>query len=341
MGETNPQNTTVLDSFKGGRSSKMGYPVPIVGVVLALLLGAGLVLPIPHFSVPGFGRALGVLLDMMHGPAFALFAAILVPALHKRTPLQPKTIAIGAWIFMVGGGCLTEIVQSFIGRSASWHDVAANTLGVTAGVLWASGRTYRSRQIRRRTTAVAILLLCVAAARVPIVLADCLIQQMERPMLASFERPLEMIRWKSHNCKISRVNEHATHGRFAIRLEPGEKDYSAFYCRKPLAGWSDYKTLAVDVAVDVAHGNAGGPEEVQLIVQIQDHISARTSEPSDRYERLFRLRPGTHEMKISLADVADAPQGREMDLDSISVLCFTLINLDRPHVLHIDNVRLE
>ena len=341
MRDPDTGNTAALNSPKTGRLW------PIAGVVLALLLalllGMGLVLPLPRLPIPYFGRAFAVFFDVMHGPAFALFAAILVFALHKWTTLQIKAIAIGAWIFMVGGGCLTEIVQSFIGRNANWHDVMANTLGVTAGVLWAVTRTSRSRHIRRRATAVAIFLLCAAAARVPIVLADCLIQQMERPMLASFERPLEMIRWGSHDCKISLVGEHATHGRFAIRMDPGEKKYCGLFGRKLLSDWSDYKTLAFDITVDDgnAHENAHGSAEVEFIVRIQDAVHSRTCDPSDRYERPFLLGPGAHLIKIPLADVSGAPKGRKMDLSRVILLYFMLVNLDRPCVLYIDNVRLE
>ena len=327
MPDPDSANAAALDSPKNGRL------LPIAGVVLALLLGMGLVLPLPQLPVSGFGRALSVFFDTMHGPAFALFAAILVFVLQKRTTLQTRTVAVGVWVFVVGGGCLVEIVQSFIGRSASWHDVVANTLGVTAGILWAMTRTSRSRHIRRRATAVAILLLCVAAVRVPLVLADCLFQQMEKPMLASFERPLEMIRWEAYECKMARASEHATHGRFAIRLQPGEKEYCGIFSRRLLSDWSDYKTLAFDVTVDDA--------VAKFIVEIKDFISTRECKPSDYYERLFRLGPGSHQIKIPLADVADAPKDRKMDSSRISLLHFALVDLDRPCVLYIDNIRLE
>ena len=337
MPDPDSANAAALDSPKNGRL------VPIAGVVLALLLGMGLVLPLPQLPVSGFGRALSVFFDTMHGPAFALFAAILVFALQKRTTLQNRTVAIGVWVFVVGGGCLVEIVQSFIGRSASWHDVVANTLGVTAGILWAMTRTSRSRHIRRRATAVAILLRCMAAVHVPLALADCLFQQMEKPMLASFERPLEMIRWEAYDCKMSRVTEHATHGRFAIRLDPGEKENCGIFGRGLLHDWSDYKTLAFDITVDDdnVHENAHGSAEVKFFVQIRDAAGTRTRDPSDRYERPFRLGRGSHEIKIPLADVADAPKGRKMDFSRISLLHFALVDLDRPCVLYIDNLRLQ
>ena len=301
----------------------------IVALVFAGLLATGLVAPVPFL-----GRPVGVVFDMMHGPAFALFAAMLVFLLPKPTMRHKLWFVAGVWIFLVAGGVLAEIVQHFVGRSASWHDITANTFGVTAGVLWASPRGVESRRLRGWAVAGAILLLAAGAIRAPFVMADCVIQRLDEPVLASFEGPLEMLRWKPVDCRIKRTRDHATHGLASLRMELDKADYPGIASRGLLHDWSKskYKTLAFDVTVDE------GPP-VELYVRVQD--AGHTCDPADRFERTFRLGPGDHKIAIPLADVAAAPAGRTMDLSRVTDVHIIALDLDRPRVLYVDNIRLE
>ena len=337
MHDTKANNSSAFDSPKRNRLAAT------VAVGLAVLLAIGLVIPIPHISVPSFGRTVTVLWDTMHGPAFALFAAILVFAIPKKTPSQAKAVAVGVWIFLVLCGGLAEIVQGFVGRSASWHDVVSNTLGVTAGVLWASTRGSRSKHVRRRATAVALLLLCIVAIKVPATFVDCIYQEMEKPRLASFERPLEMIRWEAYNGRISRVKDHATHGLFAVCLQPEDREYSGIFSRKLVSDWSQYKTLVLDITLD--DGRRPGDEEdaarLKLIVQIKDYVGIKKCDPAHQFERTFQLAPGNHEIRIPLADLNDESENRKLDLSQIILLNLILADTDRDWTLYLDNVRLE
>ncbi len=299
----------------------------IITPVLAVLMGVGLVAPVPFL-----GRPLGVVFDMLHGPAFALFAAMLVFLLPQRTARQKRLVVMGVWIFLVGGGILVEILQHFIGRSASWHDIVANTLGVTAGVLWATTRSNQSRRLRGWATAGAIMLLVLGAFRAPFIMVDCLMQRLDEPILASFEGRLEMTRWKPSDCRLTRTPDHATHGQASLRMDLEQSAYPGIVSKGLLHDWSKYETLAFDVTVDE------GPP-VELFVRVQD--AGHTCDSNDRFEKIFRLVPGDHEIEIPLSDVAAAPAGRTMDLSRVANVHVILLNLDRPRVLHLDNVRLE
>lgn len=298
-----------------------------VPLVFAVLLALGLVAPIPFL-----GRAYGVAFDMLHGPVFALFAAMLVFGLLKWTTLKKLPVAVGVWVVLVGGGILVEILQSFIGRTASWHDILANTLGVTAGVLWMITRGAQSRRLRGLVTAFSVLLLIIPAARVPFVLTDCLMQQLDRPMLASFEGRLEMMRWDPFNCHISRVSDHATHGQSSLRVDLGAVPYPGICSKFLLHNWSGYESLAFDITVD-----DGPPLEFVVMVADVDF----NCDPTDRFERMFRLEPGTHTIEIPLADVVEAPRDRELDISRVTNMQFFLLKPSRPRVLHLDNIRLK
>ena len=299
----------------------------IFTLAFAGLLALGLVTPVPFL-----GRPAGVVFDMMHGPAFAVFAAMLVYLLPKRTALQKFLVVVGVWVFLVGGGVLAEIIQSFVGRSASLHDIAANACGVTAGVLWITTRGASSRRVRGWATTGAILLLVLGAIQAPFIMVDCLMQRLDEPILASFEGPLEMTRWKEINCRVQRTPDHATHGLSSLRLELDKAVYTGIASKGLLHNWSKYKTLAFDVTVDE------GPP-VKLFVRVQD--AGHNCDRNDRFERTFQLAPGDHTIKIPLADVAEAPAGRTMDLSRVTDLHIILRDLDRPRVLYIDNIRLE
>lgn len=319
-----------------GNSAKSLRLAACLAIPVALLMFAGLFLPVPHL-----GRELGVFFDMMHGPAFALFAALLVLAIPKRTPRQAKLVAAAVWVFIVGGGICSEVIQGFLSRSASWHDIAANSLGATAGVLWAATRSSASRRVRRRSAAVAVFLICAAAARVPLALADCFIQRWERPLLASFERPLEMIRWAPYRGTLSRVAAHATHGRFSLRMETNKEDYYGVAGRCLWSDWSDHESLEFDLTVveKTLPAKPQNAAQVQFIVRLQDE--SHTCDRSDRYERTFRLAPGVHKIKIPLTEVASAPQGRKMNLARMGSSHFILIDPGRSFTLYLDNIRLS
>ncbi|MBN2294334.1 MAG: VanZ family protein [Pirellulales bacterium] len=310
------------------KTNKMPKAAFVIPLVLAVILVVGLVVPIPLLS-----RSFGVFFDVMHGPAFALFAAILVHMLLRWTQLKRLPIVMGVWIFLTGSGILTEILQSFIGRTASWHDIEANTLGVTAGVLWTSTRNVDSRRLRGWCTAVSILLILIPAVNVPFVLTDCIIQQRDWPMLASFERQLELIRWKVLDTRIARTSEHVTHGKSSLRVEFDKTDNPTIASGSLPNNWAGEKELAFDVTID------NGPE-VELLVKVFD-VDHKCGDPTNDFEKIFRLEPGTHEIEIPLVDVANGPAGRKLDLSRITELQFILINPDRPRVLYFDNIRLN
>ena len=316
--------TENLSVEKPSNVSKAAWIVPLV---FAVLLAMGLGLPMPFW-----GRAYGVLLDMLHGPAFAMFAAILVFSLPKRTTRQKLLVVVGVWIFLAVGGVLTEILQSFVGRSGNWKDITANTLGVTAGVLWAATRSAQSWRLRGWATVGSILLLMAGAARAPIVLADCLMQQLDRPILASFEGSLEMMRWKTLDCRITRASDHVTHGQSSLRMDLDKAVYPGITSGSLLHNWSDYKELTFDVTVDE------GPP-VELVVTVRD-VNYRY-DPTDQFEKIFRLGPGTHAIEIPLADVIEPLRDRALDLTRVTGVQFSLIDPDRPRVLHLDNIRLK
>ncbi len=316
--------TENLSVEKTRNISKAAWIVPLV---FAVLLAVGLAVPMPFW-----GRAYGVFFDMLHGPAFAMLAAILVLLLPKRTTRQKLRVVVGVWIFLASGGILAEILQSFIGRSGSWHDITANTLGVTAGVLWATTRSAQSRLLRGLATVVSFLLLMLGAARAPIILADCLMQQLDRPILASFEGSLEMIRWRTLDCRITKASDHATHGQSSLRMDLDKAVHPGITSGSLLHNWSDYKALAFDITVDE------GPP-VELVVTVRD--VKHKYDPTDQFEKIFQLGPGTHAIEIPLADIIEPLRDRALDLTRVTGVQFFLINTDRPRVLHLDNIRLK
>ena len=321
-------HSQTTETTPGENTSKHSKAMLWIPIILAALLALGLVLPIPFL-----GRAFGVLFDIMHGPAFALFATILVHVLLQRTSLGRLTIAVGVWVFLVGGGVFAEILQSFIGRTASWHDIVANTLGVTAGILFVLTRNAASRRARRWALAVSIFLLIIPASHVPFVWIDCIMQKLDRPILASFEGPLEMMRWKNYDSRMVRTPEHATHGNSSLRVEFDKTEYPAITSHALLHDWSAHEALAFDVTVD------DGPP-VELLVRVQD-AGHTCGIPNDKFEKTYSLSSGTHKIIIPLPDVANAPADRQMNLRRISDVQFYLINPDRRRVLHFDNIRLE
>lgn len=298
-----------------------------ITIALTALLALMLTVPLPESR-----RELTALGDLAHGPAFAVFAVLVLRVFPRRLLRSDVQTVLTVWTLVVGFGCLTEALQGLVGRNPSWRDVLANALGAGAGLLWAETGTTASRGLRAGILAACGFMLAVAVLGPSLVLTDACLQRIEMPQVASFERPLELSRWTARECRIGRVRGHATHGSWALRmdLQPGLYPGAALSC--PLPDWSRYEELVLDLELNI------GPP-LDLIVKITD--AQHNGEYHDRFHRTVRLQGGKQQVCIALSEVAAAPRSREMDLRQISLLQLFTARLDSPRTLYLDNVRLR
>lgn len=294
---------------------------------LLLVFGvAGLLLLAP---LPAEARFVRALIDMGHAPLFATLAVIVLLACRQLAGRHFYRWAVIAWGLLIAFGWASEVAQGYTGRGPSLQDALANTVGASAGVLW-----YLSRQSTWRWLGLALAgaLLLVGEAYPLSNFGDTLWQYYQMPVIATFESPTELFRWQSNRSTIGRVREHATEGTWALRIDLEPSQHPGAAMDSPPANWSGYEELLVDLFL------ADGPP-VTLVVKVEDRW--HNHDPSDRFERRFKLGPGPQTLRFSLADIAAAPADRELDLQNVSFVQFYVVQLTEPRTLYLDHIRLQ
>jgi hypothetical protein len=288
--------------------------------------------------LPMRGRLASALGDLVHAPAFAL-VALGCYGVARRLGLGRLPAAMAVWLLLTVFGAATEVAQNFVGRGESWHDALNDAIGAAGGVLIGVALEVSTRT--RKSLAILLGLAIVLAAELDAlaVVWDCYRQPWQMPLLGSFESWLEPDRWWTHEADRERVEAHATHGHWALKVDltPGEYPGVALATVPP--DWSKYKELVFDIDVEPIVKGDNAAEPLELYVKLQD--LHHNGEHSDRFHRALRLTPGRHEIRIPLSEVAAAPHGRRMDLTRMGMLQLFAIRPPERRTFYLDNVRLE
>ncbi len=296
-----------------------------LGGAVVLLAAVGLVAPLPFA-----GRVMSSIGDIVHAPLFAALAAMLAAFCGPRLSIARPLTFVMVWVFMCVVGVGIEWLQPLTGRQSSWQDAWADTWGALAGVVWVYSYQVDSHK-RKVAYAISSCVLLVAVARPIYVLYDVAVQHWELPMLASFESSREMQRWTWYSADARRDTLHATHGGYSLRLELHADQYSGLILQDPVADWSPYDSLELDVWL-------GGDRPLDLVVKIEDQ--RHNMQHDDRFHHVAHLRPGHNRVTIRLADVEAAPRGRKLNLRRIRRLSLFTASLTSRRIVFVDNVIL-
>lgn len=234
--------------------------------------------------------------------------------------------------FLVGG--LTEILQSLVGREPSWRDVVNDVLGgLLAFVFFAPGRHQLVAPLRY--AAQGLLVLAVAWSLIPFsrALADDFISYHQFPLLSGFETPFEQTRWGGKSRR-NLDDEIVYQGQKSLRVELVSGWYPGVFLNFFPSDWHGYAALQMYVHQPLA-------EALELHLRIHDqHHREGDNLHSDRFNSSVVLHQGWNRIRVLLADVANAPRGRELDLRRVAGVGLFAVSFDNPQVIHIDQVRL-
>ncbi len=313
-----------VETSSGGRTRMAGWRMLCAG--LSVLGGALLFVPLPES-----GRFWSTLADAAHAPFFALLAAVAMsvvprPRSGAATIISATAVVAALTLF----GLAAEVLQQWTGRQASWSDVAANAAGALCGVVAVAAARAPSRR-RACLAGVAGLALLAGEWEPAWTMADWWWQWRQRPQLASFETWHELRHWSAREAEIARVAEHATDGRYAlkIRLGPGRYPGTALV---PPADWSAWSELTFDVWL-------AGTEPLPLVAKIAD--ARHRGDPRDRFHQRFVLQPGFQQITVRLPITERLRSGRYLDVRRIAMFQLFAVELDRPRILYLDNLRLR
>ena len=304
----------------------------LIGLVVLLLL-----VPIPFD-----GRVADSMGDLAHPPMFASVALIALSVIHRVRPIRTFNVALVkrfAIVFVIIAcfGAGMELVQRYMGRNGSMHDVVANCYGVLAGtllfawwVLWRKGVARLQRGVLLIIAVVSLFL----GWQVPIAnLRDVATMYNGFPLLASFETDAELHRWYFNNCVRRRSELDATDGESALEVTFTNQEHGSATMVELQRDWSLMTDLQFDVALDAAY-----PENGRLIVKVIDDVH---DTDDDMYKEATEIVPGKiKHFRITRDEIVEGPVNRQIDLTKIKY--FELI-LDSPVTtakLRVDNLRL-
>jgi hypothetical protein len=287
------------------------------------------------FFVPAWGGTSGRLgaysKDWAHFPLFAGLAALLLflwPRRHQSALLKASRVAGSALVLAL----LVEIIQPLAGRSATVTDWLLGAAGSMAAVAVYLALRSSSWHGRRGLILASAFLLLAATTPILLILVDRLSAWRAFPLLDSFERPVESSRWRPDGCVLERVEEHATHGRYALRMTVPERQDGTLgaYLNDGAMDWRGYRQLTLDVFLesDSARG---------LLILLDDQLGAPRRE---RAVMNVELKPGQNRVAMDLPSLAFTVEGRPLTLDHIASMGLYVKSARPGDALYLDQLKL-
>ncbi|WP_179957486.1 VanZ family protein [Exilibacterium tricleocarpae] len=306
-----------------------------------LLMGAGLgVLGTVLLTVqlPGDDRFTRALQNAGHAGLFALLTIVVLPAMrpaNTAAPLRPLVVMFVLACLALGVG--VELVQSFIGRQASWKDIALNMAGVGIGLcLLTSFRPGSSLPLRATAAFVCLLLLAASFTDPALWWYRQLQRDRQFPVIAAFESPwVNRFASSSYGSQLAIVPAPAAWSqnlsqvaRLTLRRRgpwPGLALVEVY------PDWRDYRFLSFEIF-------SANPDPLDLSLRIHD--KSHDYRHADRFNRQLRVNPGVNRYTIPLEAVRQAPAGRDMDMRNVHTLVWFSHRPRHEKVIFFDNVRL-
>ena len=289
------------------------------------------------FLVPNDGqasRAWNEVWNLGHIGAFLIvwtFLFKLFPRFSRLSLVQLVAVVVLTTLVL---GELIEIVQGWIGRDDELQDVWDSGVGAMLALGFCSVQINAlARWPRMAWRALAVIALVVVPWTVWSNLADVVVMSRQFPVLSNFTTPFEMTRWQSNRAGLSLQTAAGSQPYLAVEFRPGQ--YSTVILKYFHRDWRAYKKLVLDVT---------NPEKqpYRVILRIHDRWHQRHHFAfSDRFNRTLMLKAGRQHIVIALADVANAPKTRKMDMQALEDLQLFTMGSTTYHRLYIHSVYLE
>jgi len=288
-------------------------------------------------SGPGAGvpRSVGHLWNLGHVALFGLGTLLVLRARNGARPVAPWRHAARILAAAAVLGIASELLQAPFHRSPELADLARDLLGTCLALAFGPPRHWAFGRPALRAVRAAVLL-ALTGALAPLVTAgiDEFAAGRQFPVLGDFESRLELGRWAGSAGR-SLSSEVSQSGQQSLRVGLGTEHYSGIALRYFPGDWGGYRFLRFAIYNP-------DPTPLALTCRVHDaHHRERGQTYADRFHRRIELRPGWNNVVIPLADVLDAPRGREMDLARIEGLGLFSVALPEPRVFYLDALRLE
>ena len=308
----------------------------------ASLLLAGLIV----FLVITFGKLSGHNLlvreiqNTLHTVAFAVFTYFALQLMHRRAG---GSHTVSANYLLVAGLCLligvtTEAAQWLTGRGFGLLDIVRDMAGIALGTGFhalnartTQGSRLIPRKPLRRTLAIALcVILC--AAIYPLASLSCHYQGRNAafPVIMDVQAGWATTFLEPDAARLTPAPDTCGPAFSALQLLPAH--YPGIYIVDPSPDWRGYRYLGIEL-------HSANPAPVKLSLRVHDR--AHNNEFSDRFNYTLTVTPGTHQYRIALEDISNAPTGRKLDLGNIAGVKIFSGKHPHPQKLCMGVMRLE
>jgi len=310
--------------WNGGIMRNNGLRILAGTVVVILLL-------VIQFVTPSRGGLwLQTFYNSLHIPLFGIIAVCVLVVTPPHWPRRKRLLATLYAVITLS--VLSEVAQIPTARDASFGDLLADWFGaagfVAAAIVFSSSISVPKGRGRY------LVILGIALLIWPLLpLAKVSAAYIERnqllPALVSFESNFGDLFFRAQNAKIRKIRRRIGNALSAeVTLEDGPWPGIIFHDIWP--NWAPYSALIIEIE---------NPEPESLSVNFRVHDRAhRKGEQlhSDRFNLGVDLAPGIQTIRITLADIQNAPAGRQMNMAEIDGLILFGIQQDsgRRFVLH-------
>lgn len=264
------------------------------------------------------------------GHGFFFFCFALTILLTDRWQGWQAWLVVTLAVALLGVG--VEWVQSKVGRVFDWQDVMLNLTGAwLALVLWLDARW-------RPVTlwSVAVLVVAVLAGREAVQLSRLALDewrlQTQQPVIFDQSQPENLRYWEGN---IGWTDE--LDGLYAqpLRLDLSHRyHYSGVFINRLPRDWRGFGYL--QFRLYNPH-----PEIWHMTLRINDRAHDLGDQAfTDRYNVRLPMAPGWNDYRLDLAEVAQAPENRMMDMSRIQRLGFFATGLESPRYVLLDNLSL-
>ncbi len=290
-----------------------------------------------YYQLPGSSYLWSTLHNAGHSLVFLGLTLSLALIIHRLLGARrlTKTSLIAALLSLIFGA-VVELIQSRVGREASWSDFALDLLGVAAALCFYRGIYVSRKRARALLFSLCALLLFFSLVK-PIKLAVAQqVRQSNFPQIAGFESYwLNQYLKPMYGAKLSVIDASAFwHGKQSqvLKIEMQAAPWPGVMIREVEPDWSGFTKFSFE---------AFNPTQNPVKIVIRIHDRQHNGRHSDRFNRTISLAPGANLIQLSLSSVKEAPRGREMDMHNIRTIMFYSYQLKAPQVLYLDDIHLS
>jgi hypothetical protein len=305
--------------------SNMTWFLAVISLFILFFIGGP-----SYYSSPAFKE----LWNMGHILFFTLTTYKIISLIKHKTAF---IILVSSLIYCFTLGTLIELVQSKIGRSLDWQDIYRDALGTFLALsIYAYQKICVEKGIflASRYFIIASLLIIIDQNTLFQTIKIDIAARSKFPILASFESKLALKQWSGNNLSLS--NKKNLTGLYSLKVELGtETKYSEVTLMHMPRNWEGYN----DLIINIYNPAEGALKITTKITDYQHDLSEQAY--NDRYNKSFILLASQWNIiKISLEDIKNSPETRELKLDNISRLSLFTTDLTEDKVIYIDSVTL-